>query len=222
LVEVGVRERRAWQVGVRSALLLTGAVGVWLAFAMNRQRNAELTIRVKTMRPLARALLREDLRKIAVVKLQDHWMDENQWDLYLPPGNGYRLCLATRKVDNQGLSAPIASVPLPPGRHRILMEQTEVGEVCRIDVSCDHDPILSAEEPKTWNSGSSSTTVEFTESTQLAADRPVVLQRTRLMHRDAQGRMTTRSDDPPGDGILLWIEPVGPASRRVKSQLQRG
>lgn len=203
----GRTRRGRWQVGLRTAFLATAAIAVWLAFAVNRQRNADLLARNKALRPLARALVIDDPEKIAVVKLQELWMEDNRWDLHLPAGRSYRLCLATRGITAQGLAPAVARGRLAAGRQRLALERTQAGDTWRIVVNSDERPLLSAREPKDWDTGSSSSSLEYTESTQLAADRPVVLLRTRFARRTAGGVMSTSNNNAPSDGILLWIEP---------------
>jgi hypothetical protein len=190
--------------------LLTAAVAVWLAYGANRQRIADLSARNTALRPLARALVIGDPKQIAVVKLQETWMDDERWDLFLPAGRRYRISLATRGIVDKGLAPAVATSPLSPGRHQIALERLQSGDTWRIAVTSDKTTLLTAQEPKDWNTGSSSTTVEFTESTQLAADRPVVLLRTTFAKRRAGGVMSTSSDEP-SDGLLLWIQPEGAA-----------
>src|SRR6185436_19468712 len=101
---------------------------------------------------LARELLVEDAKKIAVVKLEEMWIDENQWELHLPDGR-YRLCLATREVDRDGFAPVVKSAPLEGGRHRIALMQKRDDAIHRITVTRDGQALLSAEEPKEWDPG---------------------------------------------------------------------
>ena len=104
------------------------------------------------MVPLAHELIVDDLSKIAVVKLEDYWMDDNRWDLYLPAGS-YRLCIATREVAGEGLAPPVKSVPIRSGRHQLALLQNRDKEIYRIRVTRDGDELLSMQEPKGWDPG---------------------------------------------------------------------
>src|SRR5215468_248973 len=76
----------------RRRFLLMAAIAVWMAYFVNRRHNAALEARIKTMVPLAHELIIDDPKKIAVVRMEEYWYDENRWDLYLPEGR-YRLCV---------------------------------------------------------------------------------------------------------------------------------
>ena len=203
--------RKCWQVGLRTMFLITAAIAVWITFFINRRENAVLESRIAAMRPLARELVIDDAKKIAVVKLEEHWMDENRWEIYLPDGT-YRLCMATRDIDEAGLAPAVKSAPVAAGRHRVELEQTLDNEVRRIAVAWDGTKRREAVEPKGWDPGrGSSGGGQYAVSTQLPADRPAVLFRRKFWALpDAKGRMLTPAG--PSEGILLWIERTGPST----------
>src|SRR5690349_19745637 len=90
--------RNRWQFSLRTILLIMAAVGVWTAVLINRREIPLLTQRITSMRPLARELVVKDESKIAVVKCEETWYDENEWLIYLPSDN-YQLSLATQQID---------------------------------------------------------------------------------------------------------------------------
>jgi hypothetical protein len=148
----------------------------------------------------------DDPDKIAVVKMEELWYDENRWEIYLPQGQ-YRLCLATRGIDQQGFAPPMKSELLGPGKHRIELDQQFDGEISRVTVSCDGVSRLAIEEPKEWDSRFGSVGgSDYSQNTQVAADQPVVLFRRRFSHRGANNQMTTPIG--PTAGIMLWIERI--------------
>ena len=196
--------RVRWQLGVRTLLLLMAAIAVWMAYFVNRRHNAALAARIKAMVPLAHELVIEDAKKIAVVKLEEYWMDENRWELYLPEGQ-YRLCVATHGIDSNGLAPVVKSTPIEAGRHLLALEQRRDNDVWRITAVWDGRERIAVEEPKAWNPGTGSEGGgQYSLSEQLPPDQPAVLFRRRFLHADGKGRMMTPLG--PTEGLLLWIE----------------
>jgi hypothetical protein len=198
--------RRRWQVSLRTLVLLMAAIAVWLTWSVNRRQNALLEARIRSMVPLAHELVVDDLGKIAVVKREESWMDDNRWEIFLPAGQ-YRLCLATRTVAEQGLAPVVSSKPITAGRHDLSLDQKRDGDGWRVTAGWDGQALLTVAEPKEWDAGrGASSDPRFGVSEQVPADRPVVLYRRRFMHETAKGGSTT----PVGhtEGILLWIERV--------------
>jgi hypothetical protein len=180
------------------------AIAVWMAYFVNRRYNATLEVRIKAMVPLAHELSIEDAQKIAVVKLEEDWYDENRWEIYLPDGR-YRLCLATHGIDDEGLVPAVKSTPIEAGRHLLALEQRRDNDVWRVTVLGDGQGLLAVEEPKDWDPGSgSSGGGQYSLSEQLSPDQPTVLFRRRFMRADGKGQRTTPSG--PAEGVLLWIE----------------
>jgi hypothetical protein len=205
--------RGRWQVGLRTVVLLTAAVAVWLTYALERRRLADLSTRIAALNPLARELVVDDPAKIAVVKREELWYDENRWDVHLPAGRRYRLCLATRGIAEGVFPRPAASAPLAPGRHVIGVEQVRAGDGWRVDAGCDGTRPVSVPEPKGWDLGNGSTGGgSYPVSEQFDPERPVVLFQRRFMGpRDDQGR--SAMPEGPTAGVMLWIEPDAGAVR---------
>ena len=203
-------KRPSWQFGLQSMFLLLTAVAVWTVYFSNRSATRHLQERIESMRPLARELIVEDEKQFAVVRQEQHWYDENRWSVYVPPGE-FRLCLATRDVDDMGFAPVNTSAPLAPGRHVLALDQVAMDsasgdEGWRVTVHCDGEEILSAKEPKAWYPAvGSSGGGHFDRGDQLPGDKPVVLFRRRFTQPGPGGRSTTPTG--PADGIMLWIEP---------------
>jgi hypothetical protein len=200
--EVNRRVRRRWQVGVRTVFLLVAAIAVWLTYFVNRRHNAALEARIIAMVPLAHELIVTDPKKIAFVKLDDEWIDENRWDIYLPDGN-FRLCLATRGIDEKGLATIVKSSPISSGTHQLALTEQRDRNPWRETVFCDGREVITwatPYEPKSTRGATSA----FAQSGQFSADEPVVLLRRRFHQVDASGG--TYTSPSPSDGVLLWIE----------------
>jgi hypothetical protein len=193
---------------MRSVVLAIALIGVWLGVFINRRENARLESRLKTMLPLVRELVIEDPAKIAVVKLEEMWYDENHWDIWLPPGS-YRVCVATRAIDDMGFPADFRTAMIAAGRHRVALEAQREKEQWRVVVTADRNELLAVEEPKEWDPGNgSSGGSAFAECMHLDPSKPLVLFRRRFS-RGANGSYSTPSG--PTEGILLWIERTGDA-----------
>lgn len=206
--------RGRWQIGLRTVVLLTAAVAVWLTYSLERRRIADLTNRIAALSPLARELVVDDPGKIAVVKREERWYDENRWDVHLPAGRRYQLHLATREIAEGGFPPSAASAPLPSGRHVVTVDQVRDGGNWRVEAGCDGTRLLSVKEPKEWDPGSGSTGGgHYPVSQQFVPERPVILFQRRFMGpRDKQGRAATPQG--PTAGVMLWIEPeAGEAAR---------
>lgn len=197
--------RKRWQFGVRSLFLLMTAIAVWTTYLSNCRHIAALEAGITAMRPLTHELIVDDADKIAVVKLEQLWIDENRWEISLPNGQ-YRLCMATREIDKDGLAPVVKSERIEPGGHSIALEQQQDDAGWRLTVAWDGKRLLTVEEPKKWYPGSGSTGGgQYEQSAQLAADQPVVLFRRRFTRPDGTGQVTESSG--PTEGVLLWIEP---------------
>jgi hypothetical protein len=196
-------------------LLVMAAVGVWTADIVNRWTIPQLKQRIDAMRPLARELVIKDPAKIAVVKREELWYDDNEWDIYLPEAD-FQLSLATREVDRQGLAPPAKTVFLPSGKFSLtfLQEKHEAG--WRVRVIKDGEELIAVEEPQEWYPAHGSTGGgQFSLGEQRIATEPVVLFRRRFTRPVSP----TSSQVPTGpcEGVLLWIEPVpGAKSRQSK------
>jgi hypothetical protein len=208
---------RRWQIGLRTVFLLVAAIAVWLTYFINRRENASLAARIETMVPLAAhelvvddptqiAVVKLDPTQIAVVKLEEHWAEENRWEIHLPDRT-YRLCLATRGINEDGLAPIMKSSPLAAGRHLLALDQQLDKDVWHITTLRDEASLISLEETKEWSAGSGIVGGGYySQSEQLAPDRPLILYRRRFMRPPGNGPMT--SSVATTDGVLLWIEPA--------------
>jgi hypothetical protein len=198
-------KRSTWQVGLRTLFLLITVVAVWTVYFANRRAIRHYEERIAAMKPLARELFVEDETKFAIIKQEPYWYDENRWLLHVPPGN-YRLCLATREIDESGFPPVIKSTSIAPGRHMLALEQTETNQGWRVAILAGDREILSHDEPKAWNPGvGSSGGGHFDNLAQQSGSEPLVLFRRRFNEPQPGGG--SMSPTGPVDGVMLWIEP---------------
>ncbi len=195
--------RRRWQVGLRSLFLLMAAIAVWMGYFINLRHNAKLRARIEAMIPIAMNLVIDDATKIAVVKLEPYWYDENRWEIQCRE-RSYRLCIATRGVDENGFAPVKKSAHIGAGRHQLALEKDQDDDLWRVRALWDGKEVLTVEEPKDWKTGGGSIGGGFfSVCQQLAPDQPVVLFRRRFMRGIGSMSMTR---DSPTEGIQLWIE----------------
>jgi hypothetical protein len=196
--------RRRWQVGLRTVFLLMAAIAVWLSYFVNLRYNAELEARIGAMVPLAHEVIVTDPSKIAVVRQDDEWINETRWEIHVPDG-AFRLCLATRGIDENGLATIVKSSPISSGTHQLVLTEQRDRSPWRETVLCDGREVIAWATPYEPKSTRGSTSVAgFAQSKELSADEPVILLRRRFHQVDASGRTSTSPS--PSDGVLLWIE----------------
>lgn len=199
--------RKGLQIGLRSLFLLTAAVAVWVIYVNNRRNITRLEGRITAMRPLAHELIIDDPNKIAIVKLDEMWFDENRWEIHLPAGKKYRICLATGGIDQTGTARVVKSERLAGGKHLFELEQERGSDGAQLTVFCDRVGLMTVRETKEWDPGTGSTGGGFfSQCSQLAPDQAVILFRRRFSRRNSTGQ--TKTPDGPTEGVLLWIEPI--------------
>ena len=205
VVRRGVRA----QLRLGTVAWLLAVVAVWTTTWINRQRIADLNVRIASSRPLARDLVIEDPTRIAVVKLEENWYDEQRWDVYLPEGL-YTLNVATRAItDGEKIPAPARSVALPSGRFVLELMQTPRGNEWDVRVTRDGKSLLNLPETTDWDeSAGSSGGSSITANTRLPRTEPAVLFRRRFNTKIALNQ--SRTPDGPANGLMLWIAPAEP------------
>ena len=203
--------RSRWQFSLRTILLIMAVVGVWTAVLINRREIPLLTQRIKLMRPLARELVVKDEDKIAVVKCEETWYDENEWLIYLP-SDRYQLSLATQQIDqNQTVPDPAKSVRLPAGQFRLALMQEKHNGGWRVRVTKDGQDLLTIDEPKEWYPSTGSVGGgHYSTTEQIGPPEHVVLFHRRFTRQVTIGPGTTSSQVPkePSEGVALWIDPL--------------
>jgi len=201
------RKRRfALRWSLQTLFLVTAVVAVWVAVFHYRQQITRLEREVTSMRQMAREFIIEDDEQIAVVMLPQTWFDESRWRIHLPKGE-YMMRLATRQVAEKGLAPVVDEAPISPGRHEIELLQSEQGHGRKITVTVNDQPLIEVEERPDWitvGHGSVGGS-EIGVCRQLSPDKPVVLFRRRFTRRSGNRSIITP------EGLMLWIEPVGPS-----------
>lgn len=186
---------------LQNALWLIAVIAVWYSLYLKNHDVKRLKSRIALLQPLARELVVDDPTKFAVVFRQPSWMDENQWEIHVPPG-AFNLCLATHDVVFDQIPEKLEkSAPLEPGRHLIKLDHVKTPTGWRLSLMCDGTEILTANETAEWyGTGSSQGGSLHSSSQQVAADQPVT-----LFHRQY---VPDYRNTATGNGIVLWIEPA--------------
>jgi hypothetical protein len=205
------KARTGWlQFNLRVALLLMAAAGVWTGAITNWQAIGPLQHRIDRVRPLVRELAINDPSPGAVVKFDEEWYDENEWEVYLPEGK-YRLVLATEQVDGDGFAPVDLEAPLAAGRHRLELTQAKKKDGWEVSVFKDGQVLLRADKSKEWCEGHGSTGGgHFAQSEPFDPEKPLVLFRRRFSRRVPLSGSSWTGKTPmgPTEGVQLWIEPA--------------
>jgi hypothetical protein len=198
--------RRRWQWSLATLLLLTAAVAAWTAWYRATDEGERLKREIASMEALTRKLVVDDPSQYAVVKLMENWNDENRWRIHLPPGETYRLNLATEQIDEKGFPEPDRQIDLPMGGHQIeLITTGKKGKNWRVEILVNDKLATNVDKAADWQSGQGwGETGGFSRSEQLPITSPLVLKRRRFMRPQPNGNWQTTPD--PAPGILLWIE----------------
>jgi hypothetical protein len=182
-----------------NAIVVGGGVMAWRTGGERSRPTARHERLVK--------LIVADAKKIAVVKLDDEWIDESRWDIHLPNGP-LRLCLATREIAENGLAPVVKSERITSGTHRLVLAARRDRNPWQATVLCDGRELIvwaASHDPKS-NPGATTTSADVSQSKQLSPAGQVVLLRRRFHQADGNGGSCDISG--PTNGVLLWIEPT--------------
>ena len=201
------------QWNLRTLLLLTAAVAVWVAYLHFRYEIPRIEREIAPLRHIGGTLIVRDPRQIAVVRTDEEWYDEEGLEVYLPEG-AYALRVATREIRHEGIAPTVKEAAIPPGRHRIAFRKSSVNNVLQFTVLVDGQKVLEVKESTTRDFGRGYLeSVLFEGCEQLPPDEPVVLYRGRFGQIRESGAhyYSVSHTDAPTNGLLLWIEQVAPA-----------
>lgn len=199
------RKRAVPQWNLRTLLLLTAAVAVWIGSVRYQLQNWHLRSRVESMHNMAGDLRVDDPQQIAIIRLPQTWYDEQRWHVHLPDGR-YVMRLATRGIIGTGLPVAREETSLSPGRHRIELLQSKDKEAPELAVLVDEQAVMETTETSDWDPHHGAMGGEnFDICTQRSPEKPVILFRRRFDQLQKDGSYSTRNAT---NGILLWIERV--------------
>ena len=203
--------RRRWQWNLWTIILLTAAVASWTAYFEISSRTEKARSEVETLETLARRLTVTNPDQFAVVEPHPLWQDDNRYQVYLPAGQMYRLKLATREVDNQGLAVPRWQAAIARGEHEIAFVQKKLpdDQGWQVTITVDGQALIEGHEPAEWCDGRGwSGSGGYSRVTQLPVDKPLILLRRRFSIAQPGGGSSVPHQGPL-NGMLLWIEKDG-------------
>ena len=187
--------------------LVIAIAAIVTAFWDARRQTQTLQAQLPALRSAARELIIEDPREYAAVHRHETWWDEMVWDVYLPPGNDYQLCIAEGMIGDDGFIEPADRLPIGAGRPTIEVDidGTEDARVftLMVDGQKRWSRHTAVEQVIPNESSGSSGGSEIGDSASQPTDQPLVLFKRRY-HRAPRNR-SWNSDDP-NPGYLLWIE----------------
>jgi hypothetical protein len=189
---------------VRTLLLLTATLGVWLAEYVNRRQTEQLQLKIQRLMPIARELVVRDATDLVIIRVEPLHKDDYQWDVHVP-GDGFRLAIATRDVNtNRYGEYPSAAdtVALPAGRCRIVLDHLENERGLKVNVFLNKVPVFALFQAYSEPMQSA----ECLTGNHRDSSHENPRQRCPLLQY-------RRKDNEPGLGLSLWIEPPPKSAR---------
>ena len=209
------RFRPRWNL--LTLLLLVPVVASWCIVVIKRRDNLRLRVAIETMQSQLRRLDIEYPERVAVLRLPETWYDEKKWELALPSaeavasgGVTYKLCLATRDIDEPRQPAPAASeFVLPPGRHQLELRIGRKQGKWTIVALLDDQPVIENVEPAEWDPGHGGT---WSGASMDQSYQPINAAASVELYREvfsvAKPNGGFGRPDQPSNGVLMWIQPI--------------
>ena len=208
--ETGLRSTKpggfSLQIPLLTFFLVIALFAVSLVCWQAGQSIERVEHQLEGLRDVARELEVDDPTQFAVVDKVDQWFGENNFEIYVPTGQSYQLCLALDAIDKKGIPNPQSFVCLPAGVHRIEIVYDANGDEPTIEILIDGQTVIEESRPKGWEPRvGSSGGMQFSRNLQFPVAEPVVLFRRRFMERLSNGSVAVPKN--PSAGILVWVEP---------------
>ena len=194
-----------FKFGLATAFLIVAVVAAGLRNWQVDQKIKNLELQMPGLREAARELVVDDASMFAVVKRNEEFFGESIFDVHLPEGQTWRLCMALDKIDEQGLAQVVGEFALAPGRHMIEVRYEKEKNESIASVLADGTQVIQEARPKDWEERTgSSGGAKFSSSAERDISKPLVLYRTRFMQKvPPRGSSVPKQ---PSAGILVWVE----------------
>ncbi len=121
---------RWWpQISLRTLLLLTACAAVWSGVWIGTNEMERLQTILQQTRSLVRELVIHDRTRLAVIRQDEHFFDENKWQVYVPE-SGCTIHLVTTALGREPVtSGPSeASAKLEYGVHTVELKVEELSD----------------------------------------------------------------------------------------------
>lgn len=193
------------QVSLSTLLLLMAAVAVWFGCWSVHRQNYRLHRNLQGLLSISRELEVDDRSRAAAVAIIPEWLGEAIWEIYLPEGREYELCLALEQVSDEGLAPPVQRAAIAAGKCTVELKHDTLAEESITSLLVDDSVVIEEARPKNWEPrrGSRGASV-IDRSQQFDPALPLILYRKRFNSHDG----TSPQKGVPTNGILVWIEPA--------------
>lgn len=192
-------------IGLSTVLLGVATIAVAIGNWQTDKEIQRLKHQMRGLREVARELVIDDPAMFAVVKRKSQWFGESIFDVHLPDGESWQLCIALDKVGKVDLADPLARLPLLSGRRAIEVRYEKEKEESIARLLVDGVQVFEEVRPKDWEPRrGSGESAFFNSSTKCDTTRPLVLYRRRF--RPPINPTNPNIPTPPSAGLLVWIE----------------
>lgn len=190
----------------------TAVFAVWMAYYLTVQETHRMELQLPSLRNLARELYVDDPTWYAAVRPHELSDDDFRWQVYLPPGGKYQLCLADKNFSRYSnpkreKPAPSLVAPIESGEHDISLAFEKVEEEWQIQVSVDGQVVMEETQPADWNPGIGSVGgSDISNTRQFSTDVPMELFDRVFNIRDDPNNQYSSSASKSETGLRLWVE----------------
>ena len=140
-------------------MLIMGMVCIGATWWQLYSQNQRLELQVASMRRMAPKLRISRPQQFAAVRQVRQWYNEAKWDVYLPPGKEYQVCLALEGLthDTSEMPGQIDGVhELEAGQYVFEVAYNDQTPEFTVQVNVDGETVIDLEKDANWNPRSSS------------------------------------------------------------------
>ena len=146
--------RKLPRLTLASLMLLVSLTCIATAWWQLRIKNHHLQTEIDIAKQLSPVLEVQNTSHYAALRRVPTWWREAKWDVYLPPGNTYRICLACDEITGDVSQMP----PRVRGTHEITAGQYVFeltldidDDASSVEVLVDNQAVIRFSESSDWN-----------------------------------------------------------------------